>query len=79
MLSLHPPVASEKDAKLVQKLGQLQPFIAVFPLECMGRIASFGPTLTPFTLQSLFLGGCYAALVLFQKQEALEGITRLPR
>jgi hypothetical protein len=29
--------ASEKDAaKLAQKLGQLQPFIAVLPQECMG-------------------------------------------
>jgi hypothetical protein len=29
---------------LAQKLGQLQPFLAVFPLECMGQLASFGPT-----------------------------------
>ena len=35
---------SEKDAKLAQKLGQLQPFIVVFPQECMGQLASFGPT-----------------------------------
>jgi hypothetical protein len=35
---------SEKDAKLAQKLDQLQPFIAVFPQECMGQLASFGPT-----------------------------------
>ena len=35
---------SEKDAKLAQKLGQLQPFVAVFPPECMGQLASFGPT-----------------------------------
>ena len=27
---------SEKDAKLAQKLGQLQPSIAVFPQGCMG-------------------------------------------
>jgi hypothetical protein len=26
--------ASEKGAELAQKLGQLQPFIAVFPQEC---------------------------------------------
>jgi hypothetical protein len=26
------------------KLGQLQPFIAVFPHKCMGQLASFGPT-----------------------------------
>ena len=36
--------SSEKDAKLAQKLGQLQPFIAVFPPECMGQLGSFGPT-----------------------------------
>ena len=34
----------EKDAKLAQKLGQLQPFTAVFPQECMGQLASSGPT-----------------------------------
>ena len=37
-------IASEKDAKLAQKLGQLQPFTAVFPRECMGQPASSGPT-----------------------------------
>jgi hypothetical protein len=31
---------SDKDAKL----GQLQPFIAVFPQECIGQLAYFGPT-----------------------------------
>jgi hypothetical protein len=35
---------SEKDAELAQKLGQLQPFLAVFPQECMGQLAPFGPT-----------------------------------
>jgi hypothetical protein len=35
---------SEKDAKLAQKLGQLQPFLAVLPQECMGQLAHFGPT-----------------------------------
>ena len=35
---------SEKDAKLAQKLGQLQPFIAALPQESMGQLASFGPT-----------------------------------
>jgi hypothetical protein len=35
---------SEKDVKLTQKLGQLQPFLAMFPQECMGQLASFGPT-----------------------------------
>ena len=34
----------EEDAELAQKLGQLQPFIAAFPQECMGQLASFGPT-----------------------------------
>ena len=36
--------ASEKDAKLAQKLGQLQSFLAVFPQECIGQLAYFGPT-----------------------------------
>jgi hypothetical protein len=35
---------SEKDTKLAQKLGQLQPFTATFPQELMGQLASFGPT-----------------------------------
>ena len=35
---------SENDTKLVQKLGQLQPFLTVFPQECLGQLASFGPT-----------------------------------
>jgi hypothetical protein len=30
--------------ELAQKLGQLQPLTAVFPQECMGQLASFGPT-----------------------------------
>jgi hypothetical protein len=29
---------------LAQKLGQLQPFIDVFPQEYMGQLASVGPT-----------------------------------
>jgi hypothetical protein len=36
--------ASEEDAKLAQKLGQPQPLMAVSLLECMGQLASFGPT-----------------------------------
>jgi hypothetical protein len=35
---------SKKDAELVQKLGRLQPFLDVFLQECMGQLASFGPT-----------------------------------
>jgi hypothetical protein len=35
---------SKKEAKLAQKLGQLQPYIAVLPQECMGQLASFGPS-----------------------------------
>jgi hypothetical protein len=31
---------SEKDAELAQKLGQLQPFIAVFPQQRTGQLAS---------------------------------------
>jgi hypothetical protein len=32
----------EVNAKSAQTLGQLQPFRAVFPQECMGQHASFG-------------------------------------
>ena len=35
---------SEKAAVSAQKLGRLPPFIAVFPQECMGQLASSGPT-----------------------------------
>jgi hypothetical protein len=35
---------SEKDAKLTQNLGQLQPFLAILPQEEMGQLAHFGPT-----------------------------------
>ena len=38
------PGAGGKDAGLAQKLGQLQPFIAVSPQESIGQLASFGPT-----------------------------------
>jgi hypothetical protein len=40
------PCPGEKDATLAQKLGQLQlqPFMAVFPQECMRQLAFFGPT-----------------------------------
>jgi hypothetical protein len=34
----------EKDAEWAQKLGQLQPFLAVLLLECMGQLAYFGPS-----------------------------------
>jgi hypothetical protein len=37
-------VVRQKGVKLAQKLGQLQSSIAVFPLECMGQLAYFGPT-----------------------------------
>jgi|FLMP01.3.fsa_nt_emb hypothetical protein len=37
-------ISGQKDAKLAQKLGHLQPFLAVFPQECMGQLASSGPT-----------------------------------
>ena len=54
--------SSEKDTKLAQKLGQLEPFIAVFPQECMGQLAYFGQPNTFLaanlirTPQELFLG-----------------------
>jgi hypothetical protein len=34
----------KKDAKLAQKLGQLQPFVAALAQDRMGQLASFGPT-----------------------------------
>ena len=40
----HDTHPGEKDAKLAQKLGQLQPFIVALPQESMGQLASFGPT-----------------------------------
>jgi hypothetical protein len=42
-LKMTSPPMSEKDAKLAQKLGQLQPFIAVFPQAFAGQLAFFGP------------------------------------
>jgi hypothetical protein len=46
MAPLNAPVLQVRKtvAKLAQKLGQLQPFIAVFPQECTGRSASLGAT-----------------------------------
>jgi hypothetical protein len=48
VLSMRPQTAdaapSAIDAKLAQKLGQLQPSVAVFPQECVGQLASFGPS-----------------------------------
>ena len=38
------PPLSEKGARLAQKLGQFQPFMAVFLQGCIGQLASFGPT-----------------------------------
>jgi hypothetical protein len=63
----------EKDAKLAQKLGQLQPFGAVFPQECMGQFAS--ANLTTFTL-----GGQTRIEELIDGVEAqgLDGICKVP-
>ena len=44
VLALVTAALSETNAKLAQELGQLQPFLSVFPQECMGQHASFGPT-----------------------------------
>jgi hypothetical protein len=41
---LFTPLKSETDAKLTQKLGQLQLFLAVFPQEYLDQLVSFGPT-----------------------------------
>jgi hypothetical protein len=39
-----------KVRKTAQELNQSQLFLAVFPQQCMGQLASFGPTnLTPFS------------------------------
>jgi hypothetical protein len=42
------PAGSEKELaqfkELAQKLGQLQPLIAMFPQECRGQLLVFGPT-----------------------------------
>jgi hypothetical protein len=43
--------ASEKDAKLTQLLGQLQPFLAVLPQELHGPTCIFWANLKPFSLQ----------------------------
>jgi hypothetical protein len=41
---LHADGQSEEGAVSAQKLGQLQPFVAVFPQECTDQFSSFGPT-----------------------------------
>ena len=46
-----PDEPSEKDAKLAQKLGQLQPFLAVFPQELHWPTGIFWANLTPLSLQ----------------------------
>jgi hypothetical protein len=46
---------SETDAELAQKLGQLQPFMAVFSLECMGKLAYLGQ---PSTILARQAGPC---------------------
>jgi hypothetical protein len=42
--SLHKLPGPTLTSRLAQELGQLQPFIAVFPQECLGQLAYFGPT-----------------------------------
>jgi hypothetical protein len=49
-MTVSPPELKNGD-KLAQKLGQLQPFLALFPQERIGQLASSGPNLTPFSLQ----------------------------
>jgi hypothetical protein len=46
---------SKKDAKSVQKLGQLQPFCSCIPTGMYGPTCIFLPNLTPFLLQSFAL------------------------
>jgi hypothetical protein len=38
------PGTTPQVRKIAQKLGQLQPFLAVFLQECMGQHVYFGPT-----------------------------------
>jgi hypothetical protein len=52
-----PRCDSEKDAELAQKSGQLQPFVAVFPLASFGPTCIFWVNLTPFSLMRLELPG----------------------
>jgi hypothetical protein len=44
LLRRQPGMQSEHAAKLAQKLGQLSLVITALPQECMGHLASFGPT-----------------------------------
>jgi hypothetical protein len=46
---------SEKDAVSAQKLGQLQPFTAVFPQDCTGHLAS-RQRLTLFSRKGSYCG-----------------------
>jgi hypothetical protein len=39
-----PPAQVRKTLSWPRSWGQLQPFIAVFPQECVGQLASVGPT-----------------------------------
>ena len=39
-----PPTCAKYWCYVGPMLGQLQPFITVFSQECMGQLASFGPT-----------------------------------
>ena len=42
-LAAHGGTGPRGDAQ-ASKLGQLQPFVPVSPQECLGKLASFGPT-----------------------------------
>jgi hypothetical protein len=46
-------IQREKDIKLAQKLGQLQPFLAVFRTGMHGPTCVFWANLTPLSLQRL--------------------------
>ena len=47
--------AGEKDAELGQRLGQLQPFIAVSSWKCVGQLVPFGSNLCILTQPNTFL------------------------
>jgi hypothetical protein len=60
---LHASVSSEKNTKLAQRLGHLQPFIDVLTSECMAQLAFFWANLTPLSLQSCVEKGRVSGLM----------------
>jgi hypothetical protein len=66
-LEIYTAALREKDARLAQKLGQLQPFVAVFSQGCTGQLGPLGPTqhlsrLTPRTRRCEWFGAVRCGL-----------------